>query len=75
MSTSTEPEKARTILLDLTGKVKYEAAGMIAGGHARVYPAVLTDSEGTATTVRLLLPRHCGSSAVTHTSPGCSQGR
>lgn len=68
MSTPTDLENAPTIPLDLTGKVNYETADTIEGGHARICKGVLINSDGTTTAVRLLLPSHCGDSVVTSRS-------
>lgn len=75
MSTPKNLETTHTIPIDLTGKVKYETADKIDSGHAHIYKGIWTTSEGTATTVRFLLPSHCGGSMITHTTLGCGEGR
>lgn len=63
-----------TIPPDLTGKVKYETADRIDGGHAQICKGILTNSQGTVTEVRLLLPRHFSGYMATQTRPGCGEG-
>lgn len=74
MSTLNVLEKTYTIPPDLTGQVKYGTGDGTAGGHAYINQAIWTTLEGTAITVRLLLPSHCGGFMVTHTAIGCGEG-
>ncbi|KZP21599.1 kinase-like protein [Athelia psychrophila] len=76
MSTPTDLD---TIPPDLTNKIVYEMADMIKGGHARICKGVLTNSEGTATTVavKVIMGVHSVTGKVTSVDRRkcCKRGR